>query len=1051
MNITYFIYRRLVSHRACRGLMCGIATIFILVGGGILAPRAISAAEDAAKWIPFDIPAKGESGGWMLAEGSDIMLLTQADDGTMYACVSGLTYTLYRSTDGGRRWSHFTNCIDTITGIAVPPGDAGTIYYVSNSLVYRATNGGKNIVQLPPLPVNPGNNSVEITSIDVTRTTANIIVVGTKDIDSAEFGGVYTLEDNTVPSWVDTGIGDYDVCAVAFSPGHVRDSRLFAVMTDEFNTFTSAKTGINHWCPEARLDRNNSVSSSPVIARTATIALPDNYSPGYSSESCYYVCVDTGTSSGDVYKINEPGPDLLSPIDLDIGQAYGHKDTDISSLAVQSTSAGVTLLAGAAASGSTFTSMDRGQTWSISQKSPTGIIGTIVRISKDYISTGIMYAATAGGNSAISISRDNGVTWNQISFVDANIERIVSLAPSPDYIQDRTVFLLTLGSGNSLWRTCDGGRSWERVLCSSPDIDTITFVGLPPEYHDNIQTIFLAGESSGKEIIWESTDNGQSYCGRFNRNSVTGLPFPIDDLVVAGVRRFFIASHDNNQALIYRTDNSGFFYDNGVPVGDQPISSIILSPTYERDETILAVNNVGNIFLSIDNGASFQSIPPDTGSPPLSGPVMAAFDAHFEKNRTIYAASNADGFFRFVVNSSHHWENINANLPAGAVIWRLFSGDKGTLYAADLAGQGAIERCLNPAVSGPVFEKLTSGLDKDATISDLWTSGSQLWTSDYSEMTLLTFYDSLTVPVSPASPENEASGIGSLTGHVVKNDTLAWEPLEGATSYDWQCNNDSDFSSIPDGFQGNTQASYTRLPELEPATVYYWRVRASAPVYSPWSEKRSFTTCLDAEAVILQPESPSSGAIDVPVNPIFKWTALVDATGYELLVDTDIDFKNPSVIRTGNFTLPSNTWQSDVTLEHGVTYYWKVRATGAGSYSAWSSIGIFTTESAMIETAEKKEEAPIADPPVVEKAPETSPITLSITLMTTTTTVLSTNPTPSEPALPEPVAAQNPDSDPDQIDGLPNWTIYVVGGLLVIIILALIIMLAIVLKIRHIM
>ena len=82
-------------------------------------------------------------------------------------------------------------------------------------------------------------------------------------------------------------------------------------------------------------------------------------------------------------------------------------------------------------------------------------------------------------------------------------------------------------------------------------------------------------------------------------------------------------------------------------------------------------------------------------------------------------------------------------------------------------------------------------------------------------------------------------------------------------------------------------------PALEPATNYRWRVRASAPFFSPWSEKWSFTTSLDTEAVILKPESPSAGASNVPVKPAFQWTAITGASSYELLVSADADFAHP--------------------------------------------------------------------------------------------------------------------------------------------------------------
>ena len=98
----------------------------------------------------------------------------------------------------------------------------------------------------------------------------------------------------------------------------------------------------------------------------------------------------------------------------------------------------------------------------------------------------------------------------------------------------------------------------------------------------------------------------------------------------------------------------------------------------------------------------------------------------------------------------------------------------------------------------------------------------------------MTFNDTLTAPVTQISPVNKASGTGNLIDHSIKNISLDWENLEGTTSYQWQLDYDTDFSSVPDGFEANTQGSSIRLPTLEPSTTYHWRVRASATGPSCW-------------------------------------------------------------------------------------------------------------------------------------------------------------------------------------------------------------------------
>ena len=59
------------------------------------------AAVTPSQWEEVYIPVEGLTGDWVLAEGSDIQQLASASDGTLYAGVSGLPHTLYKSEDYG--------------------------------------------------------------------------------------------------------------------------------------------------------------------------------------------------------------------------------------------------------------------------------------------------------------------------------------------------------------------------------------------------------------------------------------------------------------------------------------------------------------------------------------------------------------------------------------------------------------------------------------------------------------------------------------------------------------------------------------------------------------------------------------------------------------------------------------------------------------------------------------------------------------------------------------------------------------------------------------
>jgi len=917
---------------------------------------AATATPDEVKWSRFNIPLDGKPGNWVLANGSDIQHLTIASNGTLYAYGKGLTYTLYKSTDGGYSWSSIGKVEDTIVDIAISPDNV--VYYATSSAIYKSTDDDKFIAL--PSPGGAGSNGVEITSFDVTRLNNNIIVAATRDTDNAEYGGIYTLDETAPFTWTDTSVGNYDVYAVAFSPNFPGDRQLVAVVTNETDTFVTTKFGAAGWganVSDARLDKDNSGIPTPVaVAKSAAIVFPDDYdseiAPGY------FVAIDTGSNNGDVYKISRS-----VATDLDIGIDYNLSNVDVTGLAITGNAASARLLAGAAGSAEVYFSTDGGRNWTRSTKPPTGQGNTYVVVAPDFAESGRAYAATSGTGSAFSHTEDAGITWNQISLIDTDISNIIDLAPSPRYSQDKTLFMLTWGGEHSLWRTLDGGAKWERILSSTlAYIDQIDRIELPQQYSRNSPVVFIAGLSNGNSVIWKSTDNGQTF------SSPRATPLPVDTWAVVDDTTLFIGCFDaiNNHGLVYRTNNSGLSYSSGTVAGSQSLNSIVLSPNYEEDETILVGNTNGWVYWSDDNGSSFEPLPPDAASAPLTGLVTVAFDPKYSSNNTVYAASDtADGgIYRFIIGSRTSWESIDSTLPTGGMVSQFMVSPEGILYAANSKADGGMERCLNPTYPlGPTFETITRGLDGGAKLTGLWLADNTLWSVDAANSWLMAYIDSLTLPLTLTSPPDKASGIGTIINYTINNVSLDWETLSGATEYQWQLDYDTDFSTVPAGFEGNTRASTAQLPPLKPDTTYYWRVRATEPVLSPWSDKWSFTTSFGTEAIAPELSSPKAGARGVPIKPVFQWSAVAGADGYELIVSADAAFGNPSILKTGAYTLPSTAWQCNTPLNYDTTYYWKVRAISGNSSSAWSAVGAFTTEPPPSPPEPPPPPPPLPEPP----------------------------------------------------------------------------------------
>ena len=928
----------------------------LLVSISPLTPAVADPAE--VRWSRVNIPTEGKLGNWLLAKGSDVAHLTLAIDGTLYAYVNGLTYTLYKSTNEGRSWSYKGEVTDAIVDIACSSLDADTIYITDGSHVYKSDDAGASfgMVADTSLPTLDANESITCLDVGYDASDDPYVFIATADTDGGDFGGVYYLsEANPGAIWTNLQVGIYDVYSIACSPEFQSDSQVIAIATDETHTYVTNNYGIvGDWTSGVELLEGDVTSFT--ITAASDICFPSDF------DETYKLFIGVVGAGGDVYRVTS-------------GAAYElNAGTDIISLDVVGEAGNTQLLAGAAGSAQTYLSTDAGSNWVGSAKQPTGDSKTYVLMAPDFTSSSKAYATTSGTESAFSYTTDGNTTWNQLSLIDTEISNIVYLAPSPNYSQDNTLFMLTSGSEHSLWRSLNSSPAWERVFNTTlADVDSLNLVELSPQYGNTSQAVFLAGVSNSDPAIWKSTDDGQTFSPpRITDDPTTSAPFSIDIWAVADDNTLFVGSFDaiSNQGLLYRTTDSGLTYSIPAVVGDHPLNSIALSPTYEQDETILTGSTDGWVYWSNDNGTSFEPLPPDATSPPLTGNISVAFDLRFSSNSTVYAASDTSDsdIYRFIIGESDNWQGIDTTLPRGrpnpSEVVQLLASVDGALYvinsqpvdAADK--EGGMERCLNPSYSlGPTFETVTLGLDDDATLAGLWLSGNKLWSVDTTNTRLMTFTDSLAVPVTLTSPPDQASGIDT------RNVNLEWRSISGATKYEWQLDYDTDFSSAP--FEDDTGASSVRLPEqLKLTTTYYWRVRVTEPLLNPWSVTRSFTTSLGSSIIAPSLRSPGAGAKNVGLRPVFQWSAIAGADSYELLVSTNTSFTNPAITRLDTYALPATAWQSDISLDYDTTYYWKVRASGSSSYSAWSAVSAFTTKSSPA----------IEPPPAIESAPALEPV-----------------------------------------------------------------------------
>ena len=985
------------------------ALILLLSLLGSTTPAPATATPDVAEWSRVSIPTEGKPGNRVLADGSDVQHLTMAIDGTLYLYVDGAGYNdLYKSTDEGHTWT-VTNYATDFPGagavdIACSSEDADTLYVADAANVYKSEDAGDSWSEVGAASI--GGIAGAITSIDAGYDN-DVPYVYISTSTGAYGGDVYYMSDTAFDSgWTPLGVNNdggnatLDVYSVAVSPFFDDDTVVNVLVTDATPyTAVLKNTGgaVGTWTEVAELQLDD---ATPFESnRASDIVYPADFDDEY--EMFVGVTEVTTGGLGDVFRVDDG-----TAFDLGV-------NADIQSLDLVGNYGATSMMAGENSNAEMWYSINDGDSWDDTDKNPSGSGSTYVLMAADFADNGKAYAATSGSNSAFSYTTDGGVTWNQMGLIDTGISNIVDLAPSPNYSQDNTLFMLTWGGEHSLWRSLNNGTEWERVYSSAlANVDYIDLVELSPQYNDS-QVVFITGSSNGNPAIWKSTDNSQNFSSpRLARDPTTGAPFNIDIWAVVNDKTLFIGSYDGNNGLVYRTTNSGLSYSTRAVAGSQSLNSIALSPDHERDETILIGNTNGWVYWSDDNGSSFEPLPPDATSPPLTGSITVAFDPEYSENNTIYAASDTsnEGIYRFIIGNSTSWKSIDSTLSTGGMIGQLIVSADGALYATNFKADGGMERSLNPTYSlGRTFETVTRGLDDGATLTGLWLVGNQLWSIDTTNSRVMAYTDSLTLPVTLTSPQDKAQGIGTIINHTVSNVKLDWETLTGATSYQWQLDHDTGFSSVPTGFEDSTKASSARLPALEPATTYYWRARVTEPVLSPWSAKWSFTTSLGGKIVAPELESPQAGARGVPLKPVFQWSALAGADSYEMVVSTDVNFDNPSILKVDDYALPSNAWQSDVSLNYDTTYYWKVRARSSNSYSAWSMVSAFTTES----------------PTTTEPAPS--------------------SPSPPSPSSPSPPSPPSPPPPPPAQPATPDWVFYMIGvlGFIIILLLATILVFAV--------
>jgi hypothetical protein len=987
---------------------CGLLAVLLL--SALFAPFPTQAASEALEWTEVGKPGDYSN---LVVSPSEVSEIAVGRDNALYA-IDSENSKVYRSLDAGVTWEDITSClIDAGAGlpatkIAVASDKPGIVAVVTNggTEVFLSTNGGTDWTDTGNIPSLAGNIQAIAISSEYTQGSKSFweIAIGTADWgNSTTTGQVWVRQIGSYgTSWETQNltIGGHmggEVSALTYSPKYQSDATLLVVAStgsDYVDTYYQSKT----WLCLLKRDTGewNNLPSYPVEIVPAgdasgvsyihsSLALPSDYSSDDEAKRQLFVSFDSypDTSYDDVYWLNDT---TVTQLNADNGTPI-----NIASIAYYGTVEEGKLLAGDADPivGSltvqvrrTSNPFDLSPTWQLSSVPPTGPGNAKVGWSPDgelvYCGTG-QSPGVSLDESALSASLD-GDKWRQLGLIDTVI-KLADIVPAPD---SQSLFITTYSEygPEGIWRTAGDplGKHWERLLTIDTSSNAV-ILRLSPNYGDDY-TMYAAEVGGSQIAVTHNRGNSWQWCSY--------SPGLVIDMAIGDEKTIYVALPDG---YVRKSTNGALSWYRAVQTG---LSSINMLTIVDK-ETILVGGKNGDVAYSADGGESFNQISEVIGGG--SGDVQVATDANYLDNHTIYAATNIadEGIWCWVIGTSTGWEQIDKSiteLEEGQRIGGLAVGTEGTLYALRIesatSNSGGMTRSLNPLEPDPkevefdlVNDALPASTTFDPTVAFpdtlpyLKLSGNSeqndLWTIDTANQIIYRYQDTL-CKLGPTPIMPEAGGIVPINSSGYVNSlTLEWEELAGVTKYEVAIYRDSDATQLVwSGTSTDNTASATRgndPAQLLSGTAYYWRVRAVEPVRSLWSEVWSFAPALGAAqwSPMAAPTgiSPITCATNVPIRPAFAWQPADRATGYEFVLARDSGFTDVVVAMTGADALQTTVWGCDRDLDYSTTYFWKVRAVSATSYSEWGT-GVFTTQAAPSESL------PTQSSPL-SQAPEATP------------------------------------------------------------------------------
>ena len=168
--------------------------------------------------------------------------------------------------------------------------------------------------------------------------------------------------------------------------------------------------------------------------------------------------------------------------------------------------------------------------------------------------------------------------------------------------------------------------------------------------------------------------------------------------------------------------------------------------------------------------------------------------------------------------------------------------------------------------------------------------------------------------------------------------SFTWSAVSAASYYQLQIDSSDNFSSPVIDQSNLTSPGYTTASILSDNT-YYWRVRCqdSEENWGAWSDTWDFTINTQGLAAPIL-SSPADGSTITDTTPSFAWSAVSNASYYQLQVDSSDSFSSPVLDHSD---LTSHGFTAASMLSDN-TYYWRVRCQDSQkNWGEWSDVWSF--------------------------------------------------------------------------------------------------------------